>query len=134
MARRDIRAALPTPKPKRVAEPASGQRFKRKPNAFYRTAEWKRVRYLALQRDGGRCQLCGACAHDGVRMHVDHIKALALYPQLALDLNNMQTLCDSCNWGKRRDSDDWRPGSDERALSDEEEFLAERFASAMARD
>lgn len=76
---------------------------------FYSSAEWKKVRYAALKRHGGRCQLCGASAADGTRLNVDHIKPVRRYPHLALVLDNLQVLCASCNRGKgHRDETDWR--------------------------
>lgn len=81
----------------------------RRLEAFFYTTEWKEIRYKALKRDGGKCQLCGRSAHDGNVMNVDHIKPRRKYPHLALDLNNLQTLCASCNWGKGGiDESDWR--------------------------
>ena len=41
---------------------------------FYEGNEWRRLRMRALVKHGGRCQCCGATAHDGERIHVDHIK------------------------------------------------------------
>ena len=42
-------------------------------------------------------------------MHVDHIKPRKLYPALALDVNNLQILCEVCNHGKGNwDMTDWR--------------------------
>ncbi len=36
----------------------------------------------------------------GIPLHVDHIKPRSKYPDLALDINNLQILCESCNLGK----------------------------------
>ena len=33
---------------------------------FLQSYEWRAVRMQALERDGGRCNLCGKTAHDGV--------------------------------------------------------------------
>jgi 5-methylcytosine-specific restriction endonuclease McrA len=76
---------------------------------FYRTPEWLALRYKVLRAYGGRCQLCGARGGNSVVLHVDHIKPRSKYPQLALEFNNMQVLCESCNLGKgNSDSTDWR--------------------------
>ena len=63
----------------------------------------------ALKRYGRVCQCCGASPATGAKMHVDHIKPRKLFPQLALDLNNLQILCHECNHGKGNwDMTDWR--------------------------
>lgn len=42
-------------------------------------------------------------------MHVDHIKPRSKYPHLAYDVNNLQVLCQDCNFGKsNHDETDWR--------------------------
>lgn len=75
---------------------------------FYRSMEWRQLRYLALRNSGG-CNCCGAKASDGVKLHVDHIKPRSKYPELALSLDNIQVLCEDCNIGKGSwDSTDWR--------------------------
>jgi 5-methylcytosine-specific restriction endonuclease McrA len=76
--------------------------------SFYSTWEWKRARYAALVEHGAVCMLCGATPADD-RIVVDHIKPVALYPQLALDPDNLSILCNSCNLGKGRSEDDHRP-------------------------
>lgn len=78
--------------------------------AFLKTREWRAVRYQVLQKHGGRCQCCGRSASDGVVIHVDHIKPRSKFPELALDVNNLQVLCEDCNLGKsNNDATDWRP-------------------------
>jgi 5-methylcytosine-specific restriction endonuclease McrA len=80
-----------------------------KDDGFYATRAWRELRYLALVNNGGICQCCGARASDGVRIHVDHIKPRYKFPKLALELTNLQILCDDCNYGKGAwDSTDWR--------------------------
>lgn len=74
---------------------------------FYESKEWLELRYLALKKFGRKCLCCFA---TGVEIHVDHIKPLSLYPDLALNIDNLQTLCRACNLGKSNtDSIDWRP-------------------------
>lgn len=42
-------------------------------------------------------------------MHVDHIKPVCTHPELCLDPENLQVLCDDCNLGKgSSDCTDWR--------------------------
>lgn len=76
---------------------------------FYRTRAWRVLRYRAIKKYGNRCMCCGRIADP---IHVDHIKPRSKYPELALDINNLQILDDDCNLGKGAwDSTDWRPSS-----------------------
>jgi len=55
--------------------------------------------------------LCGADSKE-VRICVDHIKPRRKYPELELDINNLQILCDACNHGKASwDEEDFRPNN-----------------------
>jgi len=75
---------------------------------FYNSLNWKRLRYQALARSAGKCQCCGATG-DKSPLHVDHIKPRSKYPELALDISNLQVLCADCNIGKlNQDETDWR--------------------------
>jgi 5-methylcytosine-specific restriction endonuclease McrA len=66
---------------------------------------------LALKKHGARCQCCGASPATGAVINVDHIKPRKLFPELALDVENLQILCSECNHGKGNwDMTDWRPG------------------------
>ena len=74
-------------------------------DSFYESGEWRRVRFEALLKSKRCCTLCGA--RD--RLHVDHIKPKSKYPELSLDINNLQVLCADCNLGKgNRDETDFR--------------------------
>jgi 5-methylcytosine-specific restriction endonuclease McrA len=66
---------------------------------FYRSAEWKRLRFEQLSKSPV-CKLCGASAASGARMNVDHVRPLHRFWHLRLQPSNLQTLCASCNWGK----------------------------------
>lgn len=64
---------------------------------------------VALTKYGPVCQCCGANPSTGAVMNVDHIKPRRIYPELALDVNNLQILCHECNHGKGNwDMTDWR--------------------------
>jgi hypothetical protein len=57
-----------------------------------------KVRYDVFERDGHRCCSCGARVGGGVALHVDHIVPVSRGGLSELD--NLQTLCSSCNFGK----------------------------------
>ena len=76
---------------------------------FLSTYEWRKTRMVALKKYGARCQCCGASAANGIVIHVDHIKPRKLFPHLALNVENLQVLCEVCNHGKGNwDMTDWR--------------------------
>lgn len=68
--------------------------------AFLESWEWTTLRYKVLQKFGPRCMCCGATRETGAVLHVDHIKPRSKFPELALDINNLQVLCATCNKGK----------------------------------
>lgn len=77
--------------------------------AFLQTMEWKRARIDVLVRYGNTCMCCGARPVDGIYLCVDHIKPRKTHPELALDINNLQILCNNCNAGKGNDFNiSWR--------------------------
>jgi 5-methylcytosine-specific restriction endonuclease McrA len=57
---------------------------------------WKSQQYTKQQ---GKCAIC---QHPMPLKgsHIDHIKPIANYPDLALDLNNLQLTCSYCNLSK----------------------------------
>lgn len=66
---------------------------------FYKSREWRELRYLVLSHYKNICMCCGARPPDVV-LHVDHIKPISLFPKLCLVFNNLQILCEQCNLGK----------------------------------
>jgi 5-methylcytosine-specific restriction endonuclease McrA len=89
--------------------PKKAKRKKRPSDHFYRSKEWRALRYQVLKANGAKCQCCGRSAKDGAVMHVDHIKPRSKFPELELSLENLQVLCDCCNIGKsNKDDTDWR--------------------------
>lgn len=75
---------------------------------FYASLSWKKLRYQVLTLANGKCQCCGVLGVNAP-LHVDHIKPRSKYPDLALDINNLQVLCADCNIGKlNKDETDWR--------------------------
>lgn len=97
------------PKPKSFAKPSDKYKQLR---VFLKTTDgmrlWLQTRYEVLKRQPN-CVLCGRGRAQGVTLHVDHIKPKSLYPDLAFDLDNLQTLCEECNMGKgNMDETDFR--------------------------
>lgn len=86
---------------------------------FYKSEEWRKLRYRVIQKYGGRCMLCGRShAEHGVVVHVDHIKPRSVAPELELSFDNLQVLCEDCNIGKsNNDSNDYRPNFDASELA-----------------
>ncbi|MDA1966212.1 HNH endonuclease [Bacillus cereus] len=66
---------------------------------FYDSTAWRRCRELALIRDSYRCQEC--MKHDPLipvpADMVHHIKERSEYPELALTLDNLISLCNACH-------------------------------------
>ncbi|MFS1702736.1 HNH endonuclease [Alteromonas sp. AMM-1] len=67
---------------------------------FYQTRAWRALRLRVLSESGGSCSYCGSGTEHGTVLHVDHIKPRSKYPHLALDIANLQVLCEDCNLGK----------------------------------
>lgn len=64
----------------------------------YRDKRWPALRLAAKRRDGWRCVLCLSRG----RLEVDHIKPVRDHPELAFDLDNLQSLCGHCHGAKTR--------------------------------
>lgn len=47
------------------------------------------------KRDNYTCKVCGL--RDEEIMAVDHIKPKSIYPELAREIKNLQTLCPNCH-------------------------------------
>jgi 5-methylcytosine-specific restriction endonuclease McrA len=66
---------------------------------FYKSQRWKNLRIQALDKYRA-CLACGKGPKDGVVLHVDHVFSRTIYPEYALNINNLQVLCEDCNLGK----------------------------------
>ena len=63
---------------------------------FNKSQAWRKLRKKAFELYGMKCVKCGA-NHPEARIEADHIKPRWLYPELELDINNLQILCSKCN-------------------------------------
>ena len=90
--------------------------YDKKADPFYKSRAWRTLRREALQRDGYLCQDCLAAKAAGEMIRpraatvVHHIKPRELYPELAMDLDNLISLCDACH-NKRHPEKGAREGS-----------------------
>lgn len=57
------------------------------------------IRYAILQRDNSTCKRCGNTIEDGIKLEVDH--KLPVDWGGDNDLDNLWTLCNICNGGKK---------------------------------
>lgn len=70
---------------------------------FYGTKAWHELRLVAIQRDGGMCQRCMQRFRDGLirkprrATMVHHRIPVKERPDLALELDNLVSLCDRCH-------------------------------------
>ena len=68
-----------------------------KPHWVYDDSRWNELRYKTFKECGFTCMAC----NDGTEiLHIDHIKPLSKYPELAFEPSNLQVLCARCNNGK----------------------------------
>ena len=70
--------------------------------AFLKSWEWKHKRIEILAKYKPQCMCCGKAPDPETKtfLCVDHIKPRRKYPELSLDENNLQILCNQCNWDK----------------------------------
>ena len=107
---------------KRQGKTKKRKRNKQSPNlpkgrGFYSSWEWAKARFEILKRFGAVCMCCGSTT----KIVVDHIKPRSKYPDLELDLDNLQVLCDLCNRGKSNDDEtDFRPKEKPKLVIDTE--------------
>ena len=78
---------------------------------FYYSDEWRILRVRVLEKYECKCMMCGRSPKDHkIIIHVDHIKPISKYPELCLEFNNLQLLCEDCNIGKSNKYEtDYRP-------------------------
>ena len=76
---------------------------------------WKEAKRLCHERDDWTCVACGTTEN----LEADHIVRLAEAPELAFDLDNLQTLCELCHDQKEREY--------QAAQLERTEWISERY-------
>jgi len=72
-------------------------RLRKASDGFIRSKEWKALRLKALELYGLVCIKCGRDNSREYPINVDHIKPRKFFPELALDITNLQPMCGPCN-------------------------------------
>lgn len=75
---------------------------------FLYSPEWAELRVLAREKYGLVCACCGRENSKRFPINMDHVKPRKFYPELALDINNLQPLCGPCNKRKGNQTIDYR--------------------------
>lgn len=68
-----------------------------------KSCEYQIWRIAVLKRDNYTCRICGK---RGGKLHADHIKPFALFPELRFEQKNGRTLCIPCHC--KTDTHGWR--------------------------
>ena len=63
-----------------------------------------KLRLAVFRRDNYKCVICGAspAMHSSIILHVDHVVPFSKGGKT--EIQNLQTLCSKCNWGKSADT------------------------------
>ena len=66
----------------------------------YYSKEFRELRLMVFLKDGEVCAKCQAKPEPGLSLTIDHIKPVSKFPELAMDIDNLQVLCWECNQRK----------------------------------
>jgi len=69
----------------------------KKVDPFYKSKEWRKCREVILRRDKYLCQPCLRKEKLETANIVHHIKPREDYPELALDEENLESVCAACH-------------------------------------
>lgn len=93
---------VPTHRAAGHADPAASRRsYERRPGrrddiAFYQSPPWTSLRALKLGLNP-LCERCDREARTTAATHVHHVSERKQRPDLALDLDNLESLCGPCH-------------------------------------
>lgn len=69
----------------------------KKADPFYNSTAWRKLRVTVLVRDAYLCQPCLRNKRLTTANTVHHIKPRLDYPELALDMDNCESICPACH-------------------------------------
>lgn len=64
---------------------------------MYARSFWKELIEVVLERDGRKCQRCGAVNTRVNRLHAHHVKPWTKNPESRFELSNIITVCKECH-------------------------------------
>lgn len=64
---------------------------------FYKNRKWRELRREALTRDNYECQACKKRGRYARAENVHHRKEVKQFPDLALDIDNVESVCIRCH-------------------------------------
>lgn len=70
-------------------------------NKFYQSTEWREARGYVFAHHSNECAYCGSIE----KLQVDHIRPLRHNWELRLVIDNLQILCEDCNYKKGSNPD-----------------------------
>ena len=70
-------------------------------NKFYQSIEWREARGYVFAHNPNECAYCGSIE----KLQIDHIRPLRHYWELRLTIENLQILCEDCNYAKGSNAD-----------------------------
>ena len=76
---------------------SKGGRASKTVDPFYKSPGWFKARQKCLIRDGYKCVNCGASVRGKGQARVDHKLPRKKFPDQALHLPNLRTLCIACD-------------------------------------
>ena len=68
---------------------------------FYQSVEWREARGYVFAHNPNECAYCGAVE----KLQIDHVRPLRHNWDLRLSIDNLQILCEECNYAKGSNSD-----------------------------
>ena len=89
---------------------------------FYKSREWMSLRLVALSRDNHECQECKSRGKYRKADCVHHVKEVKDHPGLALTLDNLKCLCNSCHNEVHERSNIWELNKPAPKFTNEERW------------
>ena len=78
-------------------------KYNKPTDPFYYSRPWRKLRIAVLQRDNYLCVRCLAKYRIAPAKIVHHIKPRQEYPELELEIDNLESLCNGCHEAEHPD-------------------------------